>query len=180
MAVFNNYTITLTFGDIAENHAGMQKIGNQNNNLGFTHQELLDAKNIFESKNYQCELIDLNQQIKDLKIEQAYVLIVRDGVSCILSDSNYDKDQLFLEQKNLDLDKKAFMYGRVVNKKARYNLCFGDFDQEPDYDNKKGRVIKFGDKIKITTYIKDNLPNYFGHKSNNLVCEGNYYYDTLN
>jgi hypothetical protein len=26
------------------------------------------------------------------------------------------------------------MYGRVVNKRARHNICFSDFDQEPDYE----------------------------------------------
>ncbi len=34
--------------------------------------------------------------------------------------------------------KKAFMRGRVVNKKARWNNCYADFDQQPDYENRRG------------------------------------------
>ena len=37
----------------------------------------------------------------------------------------------------------AFIKGRVVNKRARWNLCFADCDQEPDYENKRGRIVDF-------------------------------------
>jgi hypothetical protein len=38
------------------------------------------------------------------------------------------------EQIKLDWDQKAKMYGRVVNKSARYNLCYNLIPQEPDYE----------------------------------------------
>ena len=37
------------------------------------------------------------------------------------------------EMGNLQWDKKAKMYGKVVNKHARYNICFGNESQDPDY-----------------------------------------------
>jgi hypothetical protein len=68
------------------------------------------------------------------------------------------------------------MYGRVVNKHARHNLCFSDFSQEPDYKNGLGRVISFND-IPITKRLRKRLYKYFGMKALNLQAEGNYYYD---
>jgi len=162
-------TITITFGDVAENHVGMQQIGNPISN-GLNYDDLFNAKTLFEKNGITCELIDLNiEESKD-----AYVLIIRDGVNCMLQNKIHN--DLFNEQLALDYDKKAYMYGRIVNKKARYNLCFSDTNQEPDYNSGKGRVVAFDDVI-ITKQIRDNLDKYFGDKARGLVGEGNYYYD---
>ena len=72
------------------------------------------------------------------------------------------------------------MYGRVVNKKARHNLCFSDFDQSADYENKKGTVINFN-SVPLTRAIRLMIPKIIQNKNvKNLQCEGNYYYDNLN
>ncbi len=83
---------------------------------------------------------------------------------------------LFQEQAALNVDKKAFMYGRVVNKHARWNLCFDDIGHEPEYEHGKGRVVEYK-TIPLTKYLKEALPRYFGTKAEGLKCEGNYYYD---
>lgn len=163
-------TITITFGDVAENHVGMQKIGDLAE-CGFAYEDLLKAKNLFEKEGKVCELISLHEYV-DVKEEneksEAYILIVRKAIE--------NADDVFNEQSTLDVDKKAFMYGRVVNKHARYNLCFGEKSQEPDYEEGKGRVIAFDD-VPLTKEIKMMLPKYFGEKADNLMAEGNYYYD---
>ena len=46
--MFNNQTITLTWGCQAENHVNMQKVGNGLSKNGFSNQDLMDVKNIFE------------------------------------------------------------------------------------------------------------------------------------
>lgn len=46
-------SITITFGDQAENHVGMQKIGKMAEQ-GFTIQQLQDAKTKFENLGYKC------------------------------------------------------------------------------------------------------------------------------
>eukprot|EP00455_Lapot_gusevi_P035037 TRINITY_DN3876_c0_g1_i9.p1 TRINITY_DN3876_c0_g1~~TRINITY_DN3876_c0_g1_i9.p1 ORF type:complete len:154 (+),score=6.93 TRINITY_DN3876_c0_g1_i9:377-838(+) len=69
------------------------------------------------------------------------------------------------------------MRGRVVNKLARYNLCYGNEAQEPDYEAKKGRVVAFRD-VPLLNKIRINLPDFFGEKSENMLAELNYYYDT--
>lgn len=169
-------TITLTFGDQAENHRGMQKLGNLADE-GFTIMELEEAKKKFEAKNCTCELIDLNAALSNTKIEgeEAKVLIVRKGVD-FLDQENLNGDKLFQEQMSLEWDTKAFMYGQVRNKHARSNLCYGEENQEPDYVAKKGRIVAFRE-IPQTSMVRDHLGEYFGEKGKDLVCEGNYYFD---
>ena len=160
-------TITLTFGEQAENHKGMEILGSGLAAKGFTQTELEDVKSKFEESkagSTECELIDLG--------DDACVLVVRNGASVLLDGGKVS--ELFQEQRQLDWDKKAFMYGRVVNKNARHNLCFGKEDREPDYENKKGRIVAFP---KLLSKVKANLGKFFGRKAENLQCEGNYYYD---
>jgi hypothetical protein len=167
-------TITLTFGDQAENNIGMEKIGKLADG-GFTYQDLLEAQKKIPSK-YQTELLHLNTNLpKEYKGEDAYILIIRKGVDYLLSPAT--ATDLFNEQAMLDVDKKAFMKGRVVNKIARYNLCFADYNQEPDYANKKGRIINFTN-MKYTNIIRTKLEDILGVKAKKLMGEGNYYYDT--
>lgn len=165
-------TFTITFGDAAENHKGMQIIGTKAEN-GFTFDDLFTIKSKFEDLKYKCELVKLDYNDSD----PASILIIRKGVNALLSDG-MKADDLYMEHLKLDVDKKAFMYGRVVNKSARYNLCFSDFSQEPDYENKKGRIVNFKD-VKLTNMIRKNLVK-LSPKAENLQAEGNYYYDPKN
>jgi len=160
--------ITLTFGDMAENHVGMEQIGKLvGKGQGFQLQDLIEIKTNMENKGCECELINLSRD--------AYVLVMRNGVDKLLLESN--KEQLFEEQKSLDYDKKAFMYGKVVNKNARWNLCFDEVGREPDYENKKGRIIGYSD-IPVTKKLLECIGDEFCEKAKDLKIEANYYYDT--
>lgn len=170
-------TFTITFGDVAENHKGMQKIGVMGN--GYTHDDLISIKTKLEERQITCELMDLDHGIsaeaRDVTtgaLSSAHVLIIRNGVNSLIHP--YTSDELFNEHNNLEKDTKAFMYGRVVNKKARHNLCFSDFSQEPDYENGKGRIVSWP---MITNILRNSLSELIGEKGQNLVAEGNYYYD---
>jgi hypothetical protein len=166
-------TITLTLGDQAENHVGMQKIG-QLADCGFSYDDLLMAKTNFENIGCECELINLSDNLpSEYDKVPAYVLIVRKCIDKLLEDG---ANKLFEEQNGLNWDKKAFMYGRVVNKNARYNLCFDNVDQEPNYDNGKGRIIAYS-QVPLLSNIRDNLQKYVGDKAANLTIEGNLYHD---
>lgn len=173
---------TITFGDVAENHVRMQQLG-QLAQSGLSLQELIETKHRFEKKFPGCnvELICLNDNLPaGTKGEEAHVLIIRDGVNLMLEEYGCNAEDLFMEHDSLDQDKQALMYKRVVNKKARYNLCFAEENQEPDYASGLGRVISFNDDlIHITNFIRQQLPNYFGKKTKNLMAEGNYYYDVI-
>jgi hypothetical protein len=171
--------ITITFGDQAENHKGMQIIGNPVDK-GFDIADLELTKQKFESKGAICHLIDLKLLLDENqrdKAEEAKVLVIKNVVDLLLkkSKSKFNKQNLFEELEALQWDKKALMYGRVVNKHARYNLCFDDIAQEPDYEQGKGRIIGW-DTVPTLKKIKKSLAKFIVG-ANGLAGEGNYYWD---
>jgi len=153
-------TYTITLGDQAENHKGMQKIGELSEH-GFNKSDLITAKLWFRNEGIKTKLWNLG--------DDAYILVAKNGLSVIT-----DPDDFFNEQKALKKDTQAFMYGRVVNKKARHNLCFDKKAQEPDYAEGKGTIIPFKQVplLKKTIKTLEEIMN-----TNNLKAEGNYYYD---
>jgi len=167
-------SVTLTFGDCAENHRNMQVIGHLKPH-GLSKNHLICAKEYFENKGCRTEWFELNDLLpENIHVsESAYLLVVRKGV-----DGMVDSKEMLKEQEGLTPDKKAFMYGRVVNKKARYNLCFADFAQEPDYEKKQGRIYEFK-SVPLLNRVRECLPEIIGDRmGEQLPCEGNYYYDT--
>jgi len=166
---------TVTFGECAENHAGMERLG-ERADAGFTLPELEAAADRFRDAGWECELTDLAAVagVGGLAPEPAWVLVVRGGAGAFGPGAG----ELRAEQDGLraQRDKKAMMRGRVVNKKARHNLCFAPAAQEPDYEAGRGRVIAFGDMPSLDE-VRRGLPEFFGEKAANLYAEGNYYYD---
>jgi hypothetical protein len=170
-------TITITFGDQAENHVGMQKLGNGLAPAGFSVGELKDAKKKFESAGCLCQLINLNQNLPAGTIaDEAAILVIKNAVNTLLTPMALSAKDLAIELIGLDWDKQAKMYGRVVNKRARYNLCFADSSQDPDIAAGKGTVIDFID-VSCTNKIRTILSQFLGYKASDLVAEGNWYYD---
>lgn len=168
-------SISLTFGDQAENHAGMQKIGNAATS-GLTKTELDTAAEKFTEAGYTVEMIALHTYINE-PVDEAYVLIIRNGIRALCDGTFHTIEDLETEQFAAQVDTKAFMRGRVVNKRARHNLCYADFAQDPDYENKKGRIVSF-DQVPCLSVIRDALPFYFGPKTKKMPCEMNLYYNT--
>ena len=168
-----NDTYTITFGEQVENHVGMEMIGRLSDE-GFDVLEMSEAEYEFQCRGCQCEMIDLTSNLPEEQIDDslsACVLVIRDGVKVFT-----DPDELYEEQSNLRWDKKAKQYGRVVNKRARWNLCFSDFDQEPNYEEGMGRVVSF-EHLPCLSEIRKYLHSYLGEKGIDLLAEGNYYYD---
>jgi hypothetical protein len=163
-------TYTVTFGGQVENHVGMEKIGKMEDE-GFSVEELRIAKNEFESVGCTCNLVNLTELYEE-GIEAA-VLVVRGGAGLFA-----DPDEMYKEQAALEWDKKLYNERRkiVQNKSARWNLCYADFSQEPEYEVGKGRVVDFAD-LPCLSKVRKYLANYLGPKAKNLYAEGNYYYD---
>jgi len=163
--------ITLTFGDAAENHVGMEKIGKTLGvGEGFSCDDLSRFRDIIAQMGGDTDLIDLTEEGTDA----AGVLVIRNGVELLMKPYGIGAPLLFDEQVRLDYDKKALMYGRVVNKKARWNLCFDDHDRGPDYESGKGRIIGYN-QVPAMQRLRDRLMELFGKY--NLKVESNYYYD---
>src|SRR5437868_14760173 len=178
MNTSKNTTITITFGDCGENHVGMQKIGSLASD-GFTTDELMNIQKTLESSSIKCEYVNLNELLDATKLanipsDDAAILIIRKGVDFLLNNADTKNTKtsldMFNEQIKLNWDTKAKMYNRVVNKKARYNLCYDISDQEPDYENGKGTIVSFS-KLPCLNDLKTILPVYFGNKCKSLVAE---------
>jgi len=172
--IMSNKTLTITFCEKAENHVGMQIIGNQVDNGGFQLPDLIEYKRYFEENGYETKLVNLNDLLKDndLSQTQAYILLIRKGINLFVN-----ADNTMVELLNLSYDTKAKMRGAVKNKRARHNLCFADFNQSANYEKGEGTIINFNTlnnlnilKIKLEELIKERY-------NKSLVAEANLYYD---
>jgi hypothetical protein len=158
-------TITLTFRDQLRESSELSG--------GLLYDDLKEIQKYFKTLGAKSELVRLNTSLsreENINTTNAYILIVKNGVKYL----EINPEELLEEQKHLDTDKHTFMYGRVVDKTARHTLCFDDFDQEPDYENKKERVYNFS-QLPLLNKLRDKISCISGTK--NLVCNGNYYYD---
>ena len=171
--IITNELITLTFGDMAENHVGMQQIGQMAPvGQGFQLEDLEHVKRVMEARGSVCEIISLGQGAETAELG-AHLLVIRGGVTALVGDQL----EIFKEQKGLAYDKQAFMYGRVVQKHARWNLCFDERGQEPDYESGKGRIVGYHE-VPLMAGLKGKIEELFGPKAGGLKVESNYYYDT--
>ena len=179
---------TITFGDVAENGPGMQHIGTASG-VGITRSELEKTKAKFEAAGLICELIDLRiegwsgETLRDVhsaildswrELDSACLLVVRGGADLLAGEGGLDA--MTAEQEGLEPDKKVWMRGRVVNKLARWNLCYADEAQDADFENRKGTIVPFS-KLPVLSHARTELPKYFGEKGQHLNAELNVYYD---
>jgi len=175
-------TFTITFGDQAENHAGMQKIG-ELAERGFTCAELRGA----QQQHAACTIRDLVAEGGVEGYPEACVLVFKGGVDQLLGAGA--ADDLYQEMMGVETDKKAKMRGRVVNKRARYHVCFDAEPPEPDYEEGTGRIVAFRG-VPLVQRLREALPTVFGaqdaaqnaaqdaaQKAADLKAELNHYYD---
>lgn len=175
-------TITLTYGDAGENHVGMDTIGNKlEKGNGFSKEDLIKYKETFENLGCECELVLLNNlaiETNNNEVQDAYLLIIRNLVDILLNEENGNSNLLIEELFKFEWDKKYWDRRRkkVLNKHARENVCFDNEGSEPDYENGKGKVVSFRD-VNYTNFIRLKFIELLGEKCNDLICEGNKYYD---
>lgn len=177
-------TITITFGDVAENSPNMEGIGVKSKR-GFSKFEMDAAEIKLKDMGFKCERIDLSKELENVTVDRklteasgvdnASILIIRNGVDQLLNMEN-GADLLLKEHKSLDWDKKQLLDRVVKNSRGRFNLCYSSFEREPDYEQGKGRVILF-ESVPLLNQIRGLLPSFMGDAAENLNAEGNYYYD---
>ena len=187
-----NGTITLTYGEVAESHVGMQLIGTMCER-GFCKTEMLKTKETFEKLGCKTVMINLNEFLpsdveddyeegqlniaKTNKEFEAYVLVIRDGVRCLTGNKNGHK-HLLNEMLFYPWDTKLYNERRriVQNKNARYNLNFDKVGQEADFEKGMGTTIPFKD-VPLLNHVRKRLGDVFGEQADDLKCEGNKYYE---
>lgn len=168
---------TLTFGERAENHPGMQKLGTVLDR-GISVARLREIKDELHSKNIPCKLKDLSVLIPGAP--EAMVLVVR--VDDLMQDEKSILADLLAELCRMPIDKMHLdtTYHKkvptVVNSISRYNCTIGDEDQAPDIANGKGTVNNFKHykaiaKLRLVLTDLLRVPKLYG--------EVNDYYDPL-
>ena len=88
----SNSIATLTFCDRAENHAGMETLGNMvSKGEGFNIEDLINIKQKLQEKGIESEIIplemfqDINEIDFDMPVpEEAYLLRIPNGVDKLL------------------------------------------------------------------------------------------------
>jgi hypothetical protein len=186
-------TVTLTYGDVAESHAGMQNIGTKASK-GFSYEDILRAQRFFTEKGCETLIVHLNDFLPDVKdvadkeerahLEiaktssefQAYLLVVRGGLRGLVGD---DKGvNLTTETQFFKWDTKLYNTRRkiVQNKNARHNLNFSNEKQQSDFEKGKGTTVPW-EEVPLIHNVRKELYNAFGESAKNLQCEGNLYYE---
>ena len=175
---FGNKAMTLTFGDCAENHQGMQMLG-EGASEGFTPADLERIVDLMEGLGYgeKCELIDL----RDLAAERgedvpepspAYLLVLRQFLTQKRANDIFEENMAF------EWDKQLWNWKQKVvqNKHARHNVCYDEEAQEANFPEGKGTIVAWK-SVPATHAVARALPVLLGEKGEGLVCEGNLYYD---
>jgi hypothetical protein len=182
-------TISLTFGDQGENHVGMEKIGNMvEPGNGFSYADFTKYKKICNEHGYDNKIYDLNklyakdkyylENIKDqIDVDKAYVMIIRNGMELFLNENKTSAD-VYKEMNKFEWDTKYYDVRRskILNKHARSNVCFGKKKSEPDYENRRGRIVGYSQVPNVNS-LRINMKKIFGNKFDDLICEGNRYFD---
>ena len=105
---------------------------------------------------------------------KAYLLIVRGAAKTMLGG---DTQPVFAQLSALPWDKKKGPRkkgGAPLNKRTRYNLCFGYTAEDPDYTIGQATVMAYTDaKVSQVRVLNEYLEKFMGER---LVAEGNYYY----
>lgn len=178
-------TMSFTFSDQGENHPGMELVGKMVPiGQGFTYPDLLQIQEKFNLIECNTELHHLNsllQEVEDdipIQVEDAYVLVIRQPLVKLLADTGKTSKDLYQEMTQFEWDSKYFdtRRGKVLNKHARHNVCFGEVGQTANYPEKLGTIIPYH-QVPILDMIRKKLPELIGPKGENLICEGNRYYD---
>jgi hypothetical protein len=186
-------TVTLTFGDVAESHVGMQKLGKMADH-GFSIRDLEHANRFFKQKGCETMIIKLNDflpnDIKEGNDEEklhltnaktndkfeAYVFVARNALKHLINDDNGNK--LLTEMLFFEWDTRIYNAKKKVvqNKNARYNLNFDDKHQIANFKIGNGTTISW-QEVPILHTLRSKISEAFGPSAKNLKCEGNLYTD---
>ena len=193
--------VCLTNGERAENHVGMQMLGDGLAEKGYSLDEMREIAKKFDAMGGVSEWIDLNNALDGTDVEagEAAVLLMKNGANVLFKNriranlkekkdplkkkfirefSKYNAQKLFEEQFTFEWDKQFWNSRRnvVQNKHARYNVCYGDVAQNADFEKGKGSIISYS-SLPIMQMWRKELFKLCGENDSSLHTEGNLYYD---
>jgi alkylated DNA repair dioxygenase AlkB len=162
----------ITFGEVAILHVGGAQFGAARAG-GFTVAEL---RAIAADHPDETELVMVSDALPagERAANEAAVLVFRHGAELL----GVDPDDLLQEQRNVPYDRKYWdtRRGKTLNKRARYNVVFGDQGQAHSDDYRDPTVQAFAG-VPLLEEIRERLAEVLGPKAAGLSAEGNYYYE---
>ena len=182
--------ICITCGEQSENHTGMAIQGKGLATEGLSIEKLREVQKKFEEMGGETEWLCCNDALTEeeaIDAEDAAVLILRGGVNMLLKHSPFwtvVKDRiegtpakaLLEELKGLKWDTTYWDVRRQkwLNKRARYNICFGHQQRPLDLEKKSGTIASYH-SVPLMTSCKSMIEVLF--RVEDTEAEGNFYYD---
>ena len=175
MSKASTSTFTITCAEAGENHQGMELIGKIGPvGSGWNLSDLQKAQTAFKEEGKETILYNINNETgcSGDDFEPAYVLVVRNALTEV------EANKLKIELENTKWDTKYWDTRRkkVLNKKARKNVMWSNYDQDADYENGKGTVISYNNAPNVN-YVRNLIGTHIGDNPDTLICEGNFYYE---
>ena len=169
-------TFTITCAEAGENHQGMELIGKIGEvGSGWKLENLEKAKAAFEAEGKTAILYNINEKTGCIgeHFEPAYILVVRNALS------KDEADALKTELKATKWDTQYWDTRRqkVLNKRARKNVMWSNYDQKADYENGKGTVVSYKNAPNVHK-VRNLIGLHIGDDPNSLICEGNFYHES--
>lgn len=151
--------------------------------IRFSCSDLEKVGESIRNQGYEVELYDISAKLPgQLQVANAAAtLVIRNGAALLLGNCEA-ADALFAEQESISYDTKYFDpkkncgKGRTLNKRARYNVVFGESEQKPSADYRQCTIHSFAKLPKLEAF-RNALPHTLGEKAGSLNAEGNKYYE---
>ena len=101
---------------------------------------------------------------------------IRGGINLLTGSATF-ADEMLREQRAHPYDTRYWdpRRQRVLNKRARYSVVFGDEASPPSADFKQSSIIAYRD-VPHFQQLRALLPTFFGNLAANLESEGNHYF----
>ena len=120
-------------------------------------EESYESNESDDEESYESKESDDEESYDEVVKEKSIITLTKEMESFKWDDKYWDKRRK-----------------KVLNKHARENVCFDDYSSEPNYEEKKGRIVGWND-VPTLNKIRKNIEIIAGKKGMNLKCEGNKY-----
>ena len=144
---------------------------------GFSKNDIQYLSQKYNGKIYNLSDFCLEKYQTD-KIKEASVVVFQNGLHRLF---NLDENIIKNECDSIKYDDKELRYGKVINKKARYNIVFGKEDKSAEFKNGKGTIVALN-RVPTISQFNENCKQFFKKEKEKEKIEYNIesinYYDT--
>lgn len=143
---------------------------------GFNYTQLVQGSEWFKKKGCCTRLLDLTKLTTQKCPESAYALVVKKGLQYLLPEGS-EPNTLYHELAELSMDTRVVVKNQLIERTDRHRVCCGMSAQYPNFREDRGTVHPFS-SVPIIDHIQETLPDVFGVRAKDTVCETDYYFDT--